>query len=346
MSIQIQPFGTLPSGETVERYVLTGAGGLTAALLTYGATVQQLLFGGRDVVRGYDDLDGYRNGRSYQGATIGRYGNRIAGGRFTLDGVTYDVGCNENGVSHLHGGAVGFDKRLWHAKVVSDGREPAVSFSRLSPAGEEGYPGNLLVTVIFTVTADNTLRIEYQAKTDAPTVLSLTNHSYFNLNGTDYVGDTILWIDADVISVVDDCLIPTGVWRDVTGGPFDFREPKPIGQDIDADDDQLALGGGYDHNYLLNGEGYRKVMTALCPATGLKLTCFTDQPAAQFYAAGALGEPGGKGGVSLVRRTGFCFETQHCPDRPNHPAFPSVRLDPGEDFRSVTAYKLETVDLD
>ena len=252
MSIKIEPFGTLPTGEAVERYVLTGSGGLTAGLITYGATVQQLLFDGRDLVCGYDDLTGYLTGTSYQGATIGRYGKRNANGRFTLDGMEYDVGCNENGAAHLHGGANGFDKRLWHATVVSDGNEPSVTFARLSQNGEEGYPGNLAVSVTFTVTADNALTIEYTAKTDAPTVVNLTNHSYFELDGTGDVRGTILWIDGDAISPVDESLIPTGQWLTVTGTPFDFREPKPIGRDIEEDHPQLKLGGGYDHNFLLN----------------------------------------------------------------------------------------------
>lgn len=343
MSIQIEPFGTLPGGEAVERYILTGAGGLTAALITYGATLQQLLFEGHDVVLGYDDLEGYLNGGSYQGATIGRYGNRIANGRFSLDGTTYDVGRNENGVGHLHGGTAGFDKRLWHATVVSDGREPAVTFARLSPDGEEGYPGNLAVSITFTVTADNALRIEYSAKTDADTVVNLTNHSYFSLGSNDATR-TIMWIDADVITPVDERLIPTGGFRDVTDTPFDFREAKPIGRDIDADDPQLRVGDGYDHNFLLNGEGYRRVMTASSVESGLLLTCFTDQPAVQFYTANVLGEPVGKGGRPLTRRSAFCFETQHCPDSPNHSAFPTTRLAAGETYRSVTAYRLQKMD--
>ena len=330
MSITIEPFGTLPGGEPVKRYILSGVNGLTAALLTYGATIQQLILGEQDVVCGYDNLNGYLTGSAYQGATIGRYGNRIAGGCFTLDGVEYHVGCNEEKRGgHLHGGFAGFDKRLWHATVLSEGREPAVQFSRLSPAGEEGYPGNLAVSVTFTVTADNRLLIDYQAKTDAPTVVNLTNHAYFDLDGSGDATDTILWIDSDSINAVDEGLIPTGVWMDVTGTPFDFREPKAIGRDIDAAHEQLAICDGYDHNFLLNGEGYRRVMTACSTESGLKLTCYTDQPAAQLYTG---------------KRSAFCFEPQHCPDSPNHPAFPTTRLDPGEIYHTVTAYKLETVE--
>ncbi len=344
MSIEKQSFGALPTGEAVERYILTGKGGMSAAVITYGAALQQLTLNGRDVVCGYDDLAGYLGGSSFQGATIGRYANRIADGRFTLDGVTYDVGRNENGIGHLHGGERGFDKRLWHATVRSDGREPSVTFARLSPNGEEGYPGNLAVSVTFTVERDNTLRIEYEAHTDADTVVNLTNHAYFRLDDDPDVCGTIVWIDADAFTPVDERLIPTGELREVTGTPFDFREAKPIGQDIDAPDPQLRLGGGYDHNFLLNGEGLRRVMTACSVASGLLLTCCTDQPAAQFYTAGNLDEPHGKGGRPLTRRSAFCFETQHCPDTPNRTLFPSTRLAAGHTFRSVTTYRLETMD--
>lgn len=344
MSIRVEPFGTLPTGESVERYILTGKGGLTASLLTYGATLHQLVLDGYDVVRGYDDLAGYLTGGSYQGATIGRYGNRIADGRFSLNGTAFDVGRNENGVGHLHGGAAGFDRRLWHATVRSEGREPSVVFARLSPNGEEGYPGNLAVSVCFTVEATNTLRIEYEAHTDADTVLNLTNHAYFHLDDHADVCNTLLWIDADAFTPVDERLIPTGEMREVTGTAFDFRTPKPIGQDIHRPDDQLRLGSGYDHNFVLNGEGLRHVMTACSVESGRRLTCCTDQPAAQFYAAGMLDEPHGKGGRPLTPRSAFCFETQHCPDSPNQPRFPSTRLAAGDTFRSVTTYHLETMD--
>lgn len=344
MSIRVESFGTLPSGEHIDRYILEGAGGMTAALLTYGATLQQLTFGGYDVVCGYDTIEGYLANGGYQGATIGRYGNRIAGGRFTLDGEEYTVPCNERGVTHLHGGNVGFDKRVWHAAVLSEGNEPAVRFSRLSPAGEEGYPANLLVSVTFTVTAKNALRIEYDAKADAPTVVNLTNHAYFRLDNSGSIADTLLWIDGDSINAVDEDLIPTGTWLDVTATAFDFREAKPIGRDIDDPHPQMLLGGGYDHNYLLNGEGFRRVMTAISPESGLKLTCFTDQPAAQLYTGNVMDGAIGKGGIPLARRSAFCFETQHCPDSPNHPAFPSTRVDAGEDYRTVTEYRLEMME--
>ncbi len=344
MSLRKEVFGTLPGGEAVERYVLTGVNGLSVSLLTYGATVQQLLFDGHDAVCGYDTLEEYLTNGGYQGATIGRYGNRIAGGTFPLEDETYTLACNERGINHLHGGNRGFDKRLWYATVLSEGNEPSVLFARMSPSGEEGYPGNLAVSVTFTVTVRNALRIEYRAKTDAPTVVNLTNHSYFRLDDTMSLADTLLWIDGDSINVVDERLIPTGVWQDVTDTPFDFREAKSITRDIDSDHTLLSLGGGYDHNYLLNGEGFRRVMTACSLASGLKLTCFTDQPAAQLYTGNVMDGVAGKGGVPLSRRSAFCFETQHCPDSPNQSAFPSTRLDPGEEYVSATEYRFERME--
>lgn len=344
MSIRIEPFGTLPGGEMVERYILEGANGLSAAVLTYGATVQQLVFDGHDTVCGYDTLEGFLAGDSYQGATIGRYGNRIGGASFSLDGETHALSANERGITHLHGGNKGFDKRIWHATVLSEGNEPSVLFARMSPNGEEGYPGNLAVSVTFTVTTRNALRIEYHAKTDAPTVVNLTNHAYFRLDDTLALTDTLLWIDGDSINTVNERMLPTGVWQDVTATPFDFREAKSITRDIESDHPQLVLGGGYDHNYLLNGEGFRRVMTACSTESGIKLTCFTDQPAAQLYTGNFLGGDLGKGGVPLSPRSAFCFETQHCPDSPNHPAFPTTRLDPGEEYRTMTEYRFERME--
>ena len=344
MSLQKETFGVLPSGETIDRYILTGVNGLSVSLLTYGATVQQLVFDGHDAVCGYDTLEEYIANDGYQGATIGRYGNRIAGGKFSLEDEVYTLACNERGVNHLHGGMRGFDKRVWHATVQSEGNEPSVLFARMSPSGEEGYPGNLAVSVTFTVTVRNGLRIEYRAKTDTPTVVNLTNHSYFRLDNSLSLKSTLLWIDGDSINAVDENLIPTGVWQDVTNTAFDFREAKSITRDIDGDHPQLALGGGYDHNYLLNGEGFRRVMTACSVKSGLKLTCFTDQPAAQLYTGNVMDGTKGKGNLPLSRRSAFCFETQHCPDSPNQSAFPSTRLDPGEEYVTVTEYRFERME--
>lgn len=338
MSIRVETFGTMPDGASVEKYVLTGAGELTVSLITFGATVQRMTLGGEDMILGYDDLDSYIHGDAYLGASVGRYGNRISGGRFVLDGIEYHLPTNENGINCLHGGH-GFSHRLWHATVAADGAEPAVTFSRLSPNGEDGFPGNMVVSVTYTLTKNDALRIDYEAKCDAPTVLNLINHSYFTL-GCDGLEDKLLWIDSDAINQLDKNLIPTGRWLDVTGTPFDFREMKPIARDINApDDEQIAIGGGYDHNFLLNGEGYRHVMTACSVKTGVKLTCCTDQPAAQFYTSNMMKDATGLDGRPMGFRAAFCFETQHCADSPNHPSFPSTRLEAGETFRSATTYQ-------
>lgn len=340
MSITRAPFGAMPDGRPVERITLEGVNGLSASVLTYGATLQSLCFDGRDVVLGYDCLEDYRRCGGYQGATIGRYGNRIAGGQFMLGGKTYDVGCNENGRGHLHGGAVGFDKSMWDAEILSDGGEPSVRFSRISEDGEMGYPGRLEVSVTFTVRAENALEIAYHAVSDKDTVLNLTNHAYFNLNGYDGgdILDTVLTIDADAITPVDDKLIPTGEFLAVEGTPFDFRAGKPIGQDMEDPLPQLRLGGGFDHNYVLNGTGFRRVLSAFAPKTGIRMDCLTDQPGVQLYTANGLKTNVGKGGTGLYRHQGFCLETQHYPDSPNHPHFPSTLLKAGAAFESVTRY--------
>ena len=343
MSVQISPFGSLPSGESVEKYTLIGAGGLSVDIITYGATLQRIQFHGRDMILGFDTLEQYIGNPGYLGAAVGRYANRIAGGRFMLDGTEYAVGINERGCTCLHGGKKGFSYHVWHAAVKSNGNEPSVTFSRLSPNGEEGFPGNMVVSVTYTVTTQNELRLEYTAKADAPTVLNLTNHAYFTL-GAESCNDILLWIDSDATNEVDKNLIPTGVWLDVAGTPFDFREMKAIGQDIGIENEQLAIGGGYDCNYLLNGEGYRHTMTA-CSPIGVRMTCHTDQPCGQLYSANMLDEQPGLDGKPMGFRAAFCFETQHCADSPHHPSFPSTRLEAGDEFRSITAYRFEMMDV-
>ncbi len=350
MSVIKESFGTTKDGIPVERYRLKGTGGLEACMLTYGATLQALYFEGKDLVLGYDTLADYENQNgSYQGATIGRYANRIADGKFTLNGKEYVLCCNETGRGHLHGGAVGFDKKVWKAEVLSAELAPAVRFYLVSPDGDEGYPGRLEVALTVTVGDENVLHFEYMARSDADTVVNLTNHSYFNLNGADGsdVLDTLLHLNADYITPVDQQLIPDGSMLAVEGTPFDFRTPKAIGQDIAASHPQLALGGGYDHNYMLSqapdGEFLRYAAAAVSPRTGIRMYCYTDQPAVQFYTANGLNETAGKYAVPLHKHQGFCLETQHVPNSPNQPEFPTTVLKAGKVLRTETAYRFDKI---
>lgn len=338
-NIQIDSFGTLPDGTETEKITLTGRGGLSASFLTYGATVQAIVLDGLDLVQGYDTLDGYLGGDSCQGASIGRYGNRIADGKFTLNGKEYTLARNELGTTHLHGGDAGFDKRVWNAEPIP-GNEPAVRFSRLSPDGEEGYPGNLQTTVTYQITADNALHITYTGICDQDTHYNPTCHAYFNLNGCDGsdVCSHILTLHADKYLPVDKNLIPTGELADVAGTPFDFRAGKPVGQDLAVSDPQLAIvGQGYDHNWILTGAQPFAVLTS--PVSGITMECFTDQPGVQFYSAVCLCEPKGKNGYPLKQYQAVCLETQHFPDSPNHPEFPTTVLPAGKQYKSETVYR-------
>jgi aldose 1-epimerase len=339
------PFGRTSDGEAVESFTLTNAHGIELRAITYGGVIVSLRVPDRDgrlddVVLGYDDLDGYLAKPSYFGALIGRYGNRIAGGRFVLDGRTYPLATN-NGPNHLHGGVRGFDKRIWKAEAFERPGAAGLVFTRTSPDGEEGYPGNLDVRVTYTLTDRNEVIFEYFATTDKPTVVNLTQHSYFNLAGDgkrDVLGHE-LTIDADRFTPVDKTLIPTGVLAPVAGTPLDFRQPSAIGARIGADDEQLRNGGGYDHNYVLNrrGEGLARAVRVFEPTTGRTMEVATTEPGLQFYSGNFLdGSITGKGGHLYKRRYGFCLETQHFPDSPNHPGFPSTVLRPGREYRSQT----------
>lgn len=344
MPVTISPFGTLPDGRAVQKVCLQNGRGTQVCVLTYGATIQSFLWDGIDVVLGFDTLEGYlTQGKAYLGATVGRYANRLRDGRFSLNGQVYDVGCNESGRGHLHGGAVGFDKNIWEFEVITQGEEPCVTFQLLSPDGDQGYPGTLSLRLSLLLTRGDVLRLQYEAQTDRDTVLNVTQHSYFTLNGPagGEILDTVLQIPAHAIVPVDDKLIPTGELMPVAGTPFDFREPKPIGRDLFADHPQLQLAHGYDHNFVLGQPGVRKhAVTAVSPRTGLRLDCYTDQPGLQLYTANGLNLPVGKGGAPLRPHTAFCLETQHFPDSPNQPSFPSTVLRAGETFRSVTEYRI------
>ena len=340
MDVKKEPFGRLPDGTSVEIYTLTDDKGITARLMTYGATLVSLEVPDRsgnadNIVLGYDSLDGYLKNNPYFGSIVGRYGNRIAKGKFTLDGVTYALATN-NGENHLHGGIRGYDKVVWKAEPVRGDGEAGVKFSYLSPDGEEGYPGNLTVTVTYMLTDRNELKIEYEAATDKATPVNLTHHSYFNLAGGGDILNHELMICANAYTPVDAGLIPTGEIRPVEGTPFDFITPHTIGERIGQ------VEGGYDHNFVLRSGGGKLDLAARVvePKRGRVIEISTTEPGLQFYSGNFLdGTITGKGGAVYQKHAGFCLETQHFPDSPNKPGFPSTILRPGESYRSLTVHR-------
>ncbi len=347
-AVKKQPFGKTADGTPVDLYVLTNKNGVEAAVATYGGVVVTLRVPDRsgklgDVVLGFDNLDGYLKQNPFFGSIVGRYGNRIARGRFALNGVTYTLARN-NGENHLHGGIRGFDKMVWKAKESSAGGASGVELTYTSKDGEEGYPGNLSVRVLYTLTENNELKIDYWATTDKDTVVNLTNHSYFNLAGPGEgaILDHRLRLNADRFTPVDAGLIPTGELRGVKGTPFDFQTPMAIGARIDHHDEQVKFGRGYDHNFVLNGGGGKLALAAEVtePKTGRVMEVWTTEPGVQFYTGNFLdGSIRGKGGKAYGRRHGFCLETQHFPDSPNQPSFPSTVLKPGAQYRTTTVFK-------
>jgi len=345
-SVKKESFGTV-DGKTVELYTLTNRKGAEAKITNYGATVVSLKVPDRngkfdDIVLGFDNIDGYLQGTSFFGATIGRYGNRIAKGRFKLNGVEYKLATN-NEPNHLHGGNKGFDKVIWNARPFNVKGGAGLALKYLSHDGEEGYPGNLSVSVSYTLTDNNELKISYAATTDKDTVVNLTHHSYFNLAGHGN-GDVLnhqLMINADRFTPTDAGSIPTGELRSVKGTPFDFTQPTTIGARIDQDDEQLKLAKGYDHNYVLNGRAgtLRKVASVSEPTTGRTMEVWTTEPGMQLYSGNFLAGAQGKSGKVYQFRYGFCLETQHYPDSPNKPSFPSTVLRKGTTYRTQTIYK-------
>lgn len=338
-------FGKMPDGTAVRIYTLTNKKGAEARITTYGGRLVSLRMPDRqgasgDIVLGFDSVDGYiENPGPFFGALIGRYANRIGGARFTLGGVEYRLNKND-GDNSLHGGAHGFDKAVWTARELSGG---GIELTYISKNGEEGYPGNLKAVVTYRLSNANELRIDYRATTDRTTVVNLTNHTYFNLKGGGDVMGHLLTLNADRFTPVDAGLIPTGEIRGVSGTPFDFRQPTSIGARIGQDDEQLKLGKGYDHNWVLNGTGLRLAARVEEPSTGRVLEVITTEPGIQFYSGNFLdGTIHGKGGRVYGRRSGFCLETQHFPDSPNKPGFPSTVLKPGSEFRSTTIFKFAT----
>jgi aldose 1-epimerase len=333
-------FGKLPDGTAVELYTLSNGKGMQAKIMNYGATVVSLTAPDKagkyaEVVLGMDNLEGYLKGVPYFGAVVGRYGNRIAKGQFQLNGKTYTLAKN-NGENALHGGVKGFDKQAWTARETAGG----VEFTYVSKDGEEGYPGTLTSKVLYTVTPNNELRIEYTATTDKPTVLNLTNHSYWNLAGEGDILQHQVTIAADRFTPVDKGLIPTGELRPVKGTPMDFTKATAIGARIEGKDEQLQLGGGYDHNWVLNGTGMKKAAEVYEPKTGRVMEVMTEEPGLQFYTGNFLdGTIKGNGGRVYQKRAAFCMETQHYPDSPNKPSFPTTRLNPGQTYHTVTVYR-------
>lgn len=342
-----QPFGKTADGTPVEIYTLTNAKGMEARIMTYGGIIVSLKTPDRngkfdDVELGFDSLEPYLQGHPFFGALVGRYGNRIAKGRFTLDGKEYKLLVN-NGENHLHGGAKGFDKRVWKAKEGKSSEGPTLELKYTSADMEEGYPGKLDVTVVYTLTNDNGLKIDYTAKTDKPTHVNLTNHSYFNLAGAGNgnILDHEMMINADRSTKVDKGLIPTGEIVSIKGTALDFTTPMKIGARIDSSEEQMQFGLGYDHNYVINGGGNALTLAARVsePTSGRVMEVWTTQPGVQFYTGNHLAVPAGKGGKPYPKRTGFCLETQHYPDTPNKPEFPTTLLKPGQTFHSTTVYK-------
>ena len=340
------PFGKTNAGTEVQLFTLTNVNGVKATITNFGGTLTSLVVPDKngkmgDVILGFDNVSGYQSHEflksgPYFGALIGRYGNRIRGGKFTLDGKKYTLATN-NGANTLHGGKVGFDKVVWQAEPGSSAEGQNLKLTYVSKDGEEGYPGTLNVAVVYTLTADNALKIDYTATTDKATVVNLTNHAYFNLNhgaGKDILGHEVT-LPADRYNVVDTGLIPTGELRPVKGTPFDFTAPHTIGERI------AQVPGGYDHNWVLSTPtGQHAAATVYEPTTGRTLEVTTDQPGIQFYTGNFLdGTLKGKGGTVYGKNAGFCLETQHFPDSPNQPNFPSTVLKPGETYHSVSTYK-------
>ena len=333
-------FGITAKGEAVDVYTIRNSAGTAVDIITYGATVNSIYVADKDgnfadVLSGFDTVEGHENFSDYQGMTVGRYANRLAGGKFSIDGVEYNVEKNEKGITCLHGGAE-LSTAVWKAFIVDDN---AVEMNYTSPDGAMGFPGKVEFKVTFTLHEDNALKIEYFAISDKKTVINMTNHAYFNLAGKGDILAHELMINADAYTPIDENSIPTGEIRPVEGTPFDFRVAKPIGKDIDADDDQLAIGKGYDHNFCLN-DGDGPIATAYDPESGRFLEVFTDLCGVQLYTGNFLdGTKIGKKGNPLIKNAGFCLETQYYPNTPNMPEFPQCTFDAGEKFSSCTVFR-------
>lgn len=346
MSVSVSDFGKLCDGREVKKYNISNEK-MEVSIITYGATLAEIFFpdkdGNRkDVLVGFDDIDGFVNRTDYQGVIVGPYANRIGNASFKIDGVEYNLVANERDVTCLHSNGE-FNTAIWDAEVLD---ENSVKFSYASPDGLNGFPGNITTSVIYTLTDDNELKLEYYAVSDKKTVINLTNHAYFNLGGFDH--DTILdhyiSINADHFTPVDEFSIPTGEIASVEGTPFDLRNNALIGAAIDTDCDQLNFTGGYDHNFCINGYdgSLKKAADVVCEKTGIKLEVLTDLPGVQFYAGNFLKGTIGKNNLPMNKRSGFCLETQFYPDSPNKSEFPSCTFDAGEEYKTITIFKFST----
>ncbi len=357
MSAQQEPsvtrasFGELPSREMVERITLRGSGGMEVDIIDYGATITAIRVPDHsgvleDVTLGFDSLAGYvQEGNPYMGSTVGRVANRIAGGRFSLNGTPYQLPCNE-GTNHLHGGPGGFDRQMWRLMAATVGAEPQLTLSHRSKDGTNGYPGTVGVTVAFTVTADNTLRITYSATTDAPTPINLTNHTYFNLDRSDTILSHVVHVSALAYTPVREDLIPTGGIVPVQGTPFDLTTPRVLREVITLEDEQLRRAGGFDHNFVCHDTGELQVVARVWgPESKRLMEVATTEPGIQFYSGNFLdGSLTGCRGGAYRKHSGFCLETQHFPDAPNQPLFPSIILSPQQTFSSTTEYHFSVAD--
>ena len=342
MAVTVHPFGALSTGEEVRAYTITNTIGASCTLLDYGANIQAICVpnkngGFTDVVLGYDSAAGYETGKGHLGGMIGRVGNRIGGARFSLNGKEYPLDKN-NGEACLHGGFTGYDHMMWNAEILG---EDAVRFSRFSPDGEQGFPGNLQVSVTYTLSSKGAaLDIAYDAVSDQDTLFAPTNHSYFDLSGCGRAMEQVLWLNAPRYLELGEGTVPNGTIAEVTGTPFDFRKAKPVGQDVDADDAQLRAGGGYDHNFCIIDPHCASLESAV---TGIRMDVHTSMPGVQLYSGNGLKEQTGKGGVTMGHRGAACLETQLWPDWMNHWGFPSAVLHAGEQAHSVTTYSFSVI---
>lgn len=346
--IKSEPFGNAPDGTPVELFTLTNLNGVTTQITNYGGIITTLNVPDKngtfeDVVLGFYTLEEYLKKSPHFGCLVGRFGNRIANGQFTLNGIEYQMATN-NGPNSLHGGKVGFDKKVWSPEMVTEDDASALKLTYLSPDGEENYPGNLNVEAMYTLNDDNELILTFKATTDKTTVLNLTHHSYFNLkgHGNGDILDHLMQFNSSELVAIDSTSIPLGPLMNVKNTPFDFQQSKSIGQDIDVDDEQIKNGNGYDHSFVV--EDYNEELKLACtvrePASGRIMEVWTTEPAVQFYTANFLdGSITGKDGKVYHKRNGFCLEAQHFPDSPNHPEYPTTVLNPGEDYDQTTIYK-------